>query len=436
MSLNDPQWGRRNGDDDRTEANRPGRGDGPGGRKPGPPDLDELWRDFNDRLAALFGRRSGGSGQGVGFRPPTGNLRQLGGGAAIIIGFLIAIWLSSGFFIVDARQRAVVLTFGKYTRTASEGLNWRWPWPAQAHELIDVQSVRKVVVGYSEAVGARQGVSRESLMLTKNLNIVDVQFEVQYVAVEPQLFVFTDRVPSETVKQVAETAIREVVGNNEVDFVLYGDRTAIQDNTRRLMQDILNRYKVGVEVRSVNIQGVNPPEPVRAAFDDVVKARQDSARFVNEGEAYANGVIPGARGTASRLLQEANGYRESTVANAQGEASRFRQVLAEYQKAPGVTRERMYISAMQDVLSSTTKVIVDAKGQGNLLFLPLDRLMQQAGTAAAVAAGAGDPVPVPGAAPRPQANDTAVPGQPTLDSGAQRSRDPRDLSRSRDRESR
>ena len=439
MSLNDPKWGRRNGDDDRTQANGPGQGDerGPGGRKPGPPDLDELWRDFNDRLAGLFGRRGGGNGKGGGgFRPPMGSLRQLGGGAAVVIGLLLAIWLSSGFFIVDARQRAVVLTFGKYTRTASEGLNWRWPWPTQAHELIDVQSVRKVIVGYSEGVGSRQGVSRESLMLTKNLNIVDVQFEVQYVAVDPQMFVFTDRVPSETVKQVAETAIREVVGNNEVDFVLYGDRTAIQDNTRRLMQEILTRYKVGVEVRSVNIQGVNPPEPVRAAFDDVVKARQDSARFVNEGEAYANGVIPGARGTASRLLQEANGYRESIVANAQGEASRFRQVLAEYQKAPGVTRERMYISAMQDVLSSTTKVIVDAKGQGNLLFLPLDRLIQQAGAAVAAGNSMAEPAPAPGLSPRPPLNDSAVPGQPTLDGGAQRSRDPRDLSRSRDREAR
>ncbi len=434
MPLNDPQWGRRGNSDDQGGPNNTPEGnrDGPGRRPPsgGPPDLDELWRQFNTWLSGLFGQR-GGSGAPRA-KPP--GAKQIGGGIALIVLLIFVVWMSSGYFIVDARQRAIILTFGEYSRTGTEGLNWRWPYPFQSHELVDVQSVRKVVVGYHEGLGSREGVSRESLMLSKNLNIVDVQFEVQYVAVDPKLFVFTDKVPAETVKQVAETAIREVVGNNEVDFVLYGDRTAIQDNTRKLMQEVLNRYKVGVEVRSVNIQGVNPPEPVRAAFDDVVKARQDSARFVNEGEAYANGVIPGAQGTASRLLQEANGYRESIVANSEGEASRFKQVLAEYQKAPGVTRERMYISAMQDVLSATSKVIVDAKGQNNLLFLPLDKIMQQAaGTAAAGTATATDAAPaggalhVPGPERAPQATNDATPPQ---------QRDTRDLLRSRDRDSR
>jgi membrane protease subunit HflK len=420
MPVNDPQWGRRGGADDRGGSGG-NQGDGSGNRNQGPPDLDELWRNFNDRLGALFGRkRSGGSGDRQD-RPPS-NMRQFGSGAVLLVVLVFIVWMASGYFIVDARQRAVVLTFGRYTRTAAEGLNWRWPYPIQSDELVNIQLVRRVLVGYHEAGGVSQNVPRESLMLTKNLNIVDVEFEVQYVAVDAQDFVFADRAPEDTVKQVAETAMREVVGNNEVDFILYGDRTAIQEGTKKLMQEILDRYKIGIEVRSVNIQGVNPPEQVRAAFDDVVRARQDSSRLINEGEAYANGVIPGARGTASRLLQEASGYRDSIVDNAEGEASRFRQILSEYEKAPAVTRERMYLSALQDILSSTTKVIVDTKSTGNLLFLPIDKIMREAGAATS---GAGSDA----------SGARQTPAEP-LSGGASDSAHTRDLLRNRDRDQR
>lgn len=431
MSVNDPQWGRRGGSGETPEkgadpkdskapdsgeqpssappnaqgSGQRGRNNSGGNRPPGPPDLDELWRNFNERLGGLFGKKRPPSGPPTGGDGPPPSLRQLGGGVGMIAILALIVWLGSGFFVVDAQQRALVLTFGKFGRIAAEGLNWRMPYPIQSHELVDVSSVRKVDVGYQDAAGARRGVPKESLMLTSDQNIIDLQFEVQYMVRDPVEYVFSDKAPQDTVKQVAETAIREIVGNHQVDAILYGARGKIESETQVLMQQILDRYKVGLQVRKVNMQAALPPDQVRGAFDDVVKAKQDADRFKNEGQAYANDIIPKARGAAARLVEEANGYRETIVANAQGEAGRFTQVLREYERAPQVTRERLYIDTMQQVMSSTTKIMVDAKQGNNMLFLPLDKIMQMTGASGGTEAPApvrppvAEPPSVPEAAP-------------------------------------
>jgi membrane protease subunit HflK len=387
MSLNDPQWGRKGGG-----------GSGGGGGKEGPPDLDELWRNFNERLSGLFGRkggpRSGGTG---GAEPPTG--RQIGGGALALAGLVVLVWLASGLYIVDESQRGVVLTFGKYSRTTSPGLQWRMPYPLQSHELVNISQVRTLEVGYRNNVKTR--VLRESLMLTDDENIVDVQFAVQYTVKSPEDYLFRARRPDEIVLQVAESAFREAVGRSSMDYVLYEGRGDIAASAQKLMQDILDRYQTGIAVSTVVMQNAQPPEQVQAAFDDAVKAKQDQERLKNEGQAYFNDVVPKARGAASRLQEEANGYRQRVVANAEGEAARFTSVLAEYNRAPQVTRERMYIDAMQQVLSSTSKVMIDARQSGNMLFLPLDRIIQM--TAAGEGTTAPRPVQIePQPVPEPQ----------------------------------
>jgi len=394
MSLNDPQWGRRGG--------------GSGGNQ-GPPDLDELWRKFNQRLNGMFTRRGGGAGGG---EPPS--TRQLGGGAGLIVGLILVVWLASGFYIVDESQRGVVLTFGKYGETTRPGLRWRLPYPIQSHEIVSLTQIRTIEVGYRANV--RTKVLRESLMLTDDENIVDIQFAVQWLLKDPEDYLFNDRRPDEAVLQAAETAVREVVGKSSMDFVLYEGREQIAAGSQKLMQDILDRYGTGIQISAVTMQNAQPPEQVQAAFDDAVKAKQDLERQKNEGQAYYNDVVPKARGTAARLTEEAGGYRQRVVANSEGEAARFRQVLAEYAKAPQVTRERMYLDTVQQVMSSTNKVMIDARGSGNLLYLPLDKLMQAAAGGAQAANSAARP---------PQADMPA-----TFDSTARS----RDTLRSRDRD--
>jgi membrane protease subunit HflK len=364
MSLNDPNWGRQGGSR------------GPGGGKEGPPDLDELWRSFNRRLGELFGRRrGGGSGE-----PPRIMSGPSLGGAGLLAGIVLAVWLASGFYIVVEGQRGVVLTFGKFAEETGAGLRWRMPWPIQSHEIVNLSQVRTLEVGYRNNVKTR--VLKESLMLTDDENIVDLQFAVQYIVRDARQWLFNTKRPDETAMQGAETAMREIIGKSKMDQILYESREEIQIKAQQLMQQILDRYKTGIQVSRITIQSAQPPEQVQAAFDDAVKAGQDRERQKNEGQAYANDVIPKARGAASRLLQEADGYRQRVIANAEGDASRFKQVLAEYAKAPAVTRERIYIETMQQVFSTTSKVMLDYKGGGNLLYLPLDKLMQQAGGAA------------------------------------------------------
>ena len=364
MSLNDNGWGK-----------------GPGGNKGGPPDLEELWRDFNRRLSGLFGR-GGNGGQGGG-SPPSISPRQFGGGIGLLAMLVAVVWLASGFYIVDASQRGVVLQFGRYKETTDPGLRWRLPWPIQSHEVVNLSGVRTVEVGYRGS--EKNKVLKEALMLTDDENIVSVQFAVQYLLKDPKNYIFKNKRPEETVVQAAETAIREVVGKSKMDFVLFEGRDVIAANTTKLMQEILDRYETGIQIRTVTMQSVQPPEQVQAAFEDAVKASQDRDRQKNEGQAYANDVVPKARGTAARLIEESAGYKGRVINTAVGDASRFNQILVEYDKAPGVMRSRMYLDTMQQIYSNTSKVMVDGKGNNNLLYLPLDKLMQAAGAPAATA---------------------------------------------------
>lgn len=359
MSLNDPNWGRR-----------------PSGGNQGPPDLEELWRNFNRKLQGLFGGRGGDTGGG-GPRVP----RRMGGGVGLLIGLVVIVWLASGFYIVPEGQRGVVLRFGKFVETTMPGPRWHLPYPVESAEVVNLLGVRTVEVGYRNTV--KNKVLKESLMLTDDENIVDVQFAVQYVLKSPNDYLFNSREPDETVLQAAETAVREVVGKSSMDFVLYEGRAEVAQRSHKLMQEILDRYGTGINISKVTMQNAQPPQEVQAAFDDAVRASQDRERQKNEGQAYANDVIPKARGMAARLGEEAEGYRQRVIEQAEGDAARFRQVVAEYNKAPQVTRDRLYIEAMQQILANTSKVLIDQKGGGNLLYLPLDKLMQMAAPAAA-----------------------------------------------------
>lgn len=351
MAWNDPQWGKKN--------------------DAGPPDLDELWRRFNQRLSGMFRGKGGEPGRsGTPATPPRGL-------AGLLIGLAFLVWIATGFYIVDAGSRGVEQRFGKYTVTTGPGAHLRMPWPIETHRVVNVEGVRTIEVGYR---GKSKNL-QESLMLTDDENIVDLQFAVQYNLKSAEDFIFVNRYENiadgdDVVRQAAETAMREVVGKSKMDFVLNVGRSEVAARAKTLMQEILDRYKTGINISQVTLQNVQAPEQVLAAFEDVQKANQDRDRLKNEAQAYANDVVPRARGEAARLLQEAEGYRQQVIANAEGEAARFSQVLAEYQKAPAVTRQRMYLDTMQQVLNSTAKVVVDQKGNGSLLYLPLDKLQQ------------------------------------------------------------
>ncbi len=385
MSINDPQWGNRGDNQGSGENSGNGAGNNNRPRRPndGPPDLEELWRDFNRKLGGMMGKKKGGGGNGGGPRLPEVdfNPRMIGGGIWLLAGLILVVWLASGFYIVDASQRGVVLQFGKRLETTDPGLRWRLPYPIQTHELVNLTGVRTVEIGYRGS--ERNKVLKEALMLTDDENIVNIQFAVQYILKDPVEYLFNNRYPDEAVVGAAETAVREIVGKSKMDFVLYEGREQIATEAAQLMQAILDRYQAGILISKVTMQNAQPPEQVQAAFDDAVKAGQDRERQKNEGQAYANDVVPRARGTAARLTEESLGYKQRVIANAEGDAARFRQIQAEYAKAPEVTRQRMYLETMQQIYASTTKIMVDAKGQGNLLYLPLDKLMQAtAGTVA------------------------------------------------------
>ena len=394
------------------------------GRNGGPPDLDELWRDLNRKLSQLFsGQPANGGGDG----PNAPDMRGAGVGIGLLIGLMVLIWLGSGFFIVQEGQQAVVMSFGRFSRTAEAGFQWRMPYPFESHEIVDVTRLRTVEVG-SAAVTQSTGL-RDSSMLTQDENIVDIRFTVQYRLKDSKAFLFENHDPEAAVVQAAESAVREIVGRSAMDSVLYQQRDALAVDLVKLIQSQLDRLKAGVLVANVNVQSVQAPEQVQAAFDDAFKAGADRERFKNDGQAYANDVIPKARGTAARLHEEAEAYRAKVVARAEGDSQRFRSVLAEYQKAPAVTRDRIYIDTMQQIYSSVTKVMVDARSGSNVLYLPLDKLMQQTGAtqssnAAAPAASASAASPsvqvVPDVAAAPSVSDSRS----------------RDNARGRDRESR
>ena len=368
MSLNDPQWGKR-------------------GRS-GPPDLDEIWRNVNRRLSDLFGRKTPGD-SGDGSPPPRGAFPL--GGAGLLAALVVLVWLASGFYIVDEGRRGVVTHFGRFTETTLPGPRWHLPFPIESVEIVDFSQVKTVEIGYRNS-NPKNKIAKESLMLTDDENIIDIQFAVQYNLKNAAEYVFNARKPDDIVAQVAATAISEVVGRSQMDFALYEGRAQIAAETEKLMQKMLDNYGTGVYVQRVTLQNTQPPEQVQAAFDDAVKASQDRERQKNEGQAYANDVVPRARGMASRLTQEADGYNASVVQRADGDASRFRQITVEYAKAPAVTRERLYLDMMQSVLSNSSKVLVDQKAGNSLLYLPLDQLLKQS-QATATAADNTRPVP-------------------------------------------
>lgn len=399
-----------------------------GNRGDGPPDLDELWRDFNRKLSGLFGGRggnrrsngtgggNGGDGGGSNFPP---DMRNAGLGLMLVIGVFVVIWVASGMFIVQEGQQAVVTTFGKYSRTVEAGFNWRLPYPFQANEVVPVSQLRSVEVGRNTVVQATG--LRESLMLTQDENIVDIRFNVQYRLKDARAYLFENRNPDEAVIQASESAVREIIGKSNMDSALYEQRDTIATGLIKLVQEQLDRLKTGILIVNVNVGSVQAPEQVQAAFDDAFRAGADREKAKNEGQAYANDVIPKARGSAARLREESEAYRSKVIATAEGDAQRFSLVLAEYQKAPGVTRDRMYIDAMQQVYTNVSKVLVDSRANSNLLYLPLDKLIQQSGTGPVVPATQAPTTPAETSAP-------AASPAPALDARS------RDNQRGRDRE--
>ena len=394
--MPDPQWGKKNNE--------------------GPPDLDEILKKLQQKIAGLLGFKNrpnnpppgfgGGGGPGMG--------AAMGGGLIFVILLILGVWLASGFYIVDEGRRGVVLRLGKFLETTMPGPRWHIPYPIESVEVVNVSGVRTVEVGYRGNPKNKQ--PQEALMLTDDENIVDVQFAIQYTLKSPEEYLFNNNKPDDNVLQAAETSIREIVGKSKMDFVLNQGRSEVAARVKVLMQTILDRYKTGINITTVNLQGVQAPEQVQASFEDVVRAGQDRERFKNEGQAYANDVVPKARGVAARLIEEANGYRQSVINTAQGDTSRFLQVLTEYQRAPQVTRERIYLETMQQVMGSTTKIVVDQKaGSNNLLYLPLDKLMTMTTQVAPIET--------------PMQTAPAVPAQTQVEP-AQR----RDSLRSRDRE--
>ena len=371
MSLNDPQWGKRGSS--------------------GPPDLDEIWRNVSRRINDLFGRKGSGGDEVPGGDGGGGNRSKMPlSGAGILIALVLVVWLASGFYIVDEGRRGVVTRFGKYTETTQPGARWHLPYPIEEKELADFSQVRTVEVGYRNTPKNKK--ENEALMLTDDENIIDIQFAVQYNLKSAEANLFNVRKPDLIVQFVAQTAMGEVVGKAKMDFVLYEGREQIAKSAEKLMQEMLDRYQTGVYVQKVTLQSVQPPDKVQAAFDDAVKAGQDRERVRNEGQAYANDVVPRARGNAARLIEEANGYQAEVIQRAEGDASRFRQIQVEYAKAPGVTRERMYLDMMQTIVGNSSKVLVDQKaGSSSLLYLPLDKLIQQSGAAAGTPAATVDP---------------------------------------------
>lgn len=416
----------KNPDPDPMAQNDPQRGGGRRGND-GPPDLDELFRNLNNKLSRILGGKGGGDDNGGPSAPrsPRGAMK---GGVLALGGVLVALWLASGFYVVDAREEGVVLQLGRFNRITDSGLQWHLPYPFEKVEIVTLTEVRSVEIGYRG--NAKNRVLEESLMLTEDQNIIDVQLSVQYDVKDPRTFlfnnVFTDKDGKDVVKMVTESAIREVVGKNKVDFVLNEGRGQIAAETQQVIQAMLDRYGTGIRVAKVNINDVQPPEQVQAAFEDAVKAGQDKEKLRNEGQAYANDVIPKARGLATRLLEESQGYKQRVISNAEGEAARFKSVLGEYQKAPAVTRERIYYDTMQKVMQDTTKVIVDQKGGQNLLYLPLDKLMQMTNPQAPAAAGNR-----PQAAGTPSAEAEAV---PQANEGANGRNFSRDVRRGRNQE--
>ena len=343
----------------------------------GPPDLDELVKDLKSKVNNVFKLKPKNTGNGNDSQPPSNNSGESGIIKPLpIIIVIFLVWLATGFYIVDQGSRGIVLTFGKNTGITQPGPRWHIPYPIETVEIVNQEQVRTIEVGYrSLGEGATQQL-KESLMLTGDENIIDLQFAVQYNLKSVEDFLFNNRSVESSVRGAAETAIREVVGKSDMDFVLYEGREEIAIKTKSLMQSILDLYQTGINITSVTMQNAQPPQQVQAAFDDAVKAKQDLERQKNEGQAYANDIVPKARGTASRLTAEANGYKISIENEALGNASRFDQILAEYIRAPEVTKKRLFLETQEQIMSTVSKIVIDQKGSNSLLYLPLDKIIK------------------------------------------------------------
>jgi membrane protease subunit HflK len=343
--------------------NDPGRNRNPWGNRPdrGAADLDEALRNLQQKLAGMFGGRGGGGSGGS--DGGGGNAAMRGFGAGTVALVLVAIWAATGLYKVDAAERAVVTRFGQYVATTEPGLRWHMPWPIEARQVINVESV--------------EGFSDQTRMLTSDENLVDINIAVQYRRADARAFAFNVREPEGTLGEVSESAIREIVGRSRLDFVLEEGRQEIAARTKELIQRTLDSYETGIEVTSVNLQGVAVPDQVATAQRDAIKAREDRERLALEAQAYANDIIPKARGSAARQLEDAQAYKARIVADAEGEAERFSKLLAAYEQAPGVTRQRLYFETLEQVLGGANKVLVDTKGSGNMMYLPLDKLMER-----------------------------------------------------------
>ncbi|OJA76102.1 HflK protein [Burkholderia ubonensis] len=425
LSINDPRWGRGEGNGGTqpraNESKRP-----PGGDGEGPPDLDEMWRNFNRRLSGLFGGKGGN-----GFRPDNGRAARVGVG--IVIGVLVAVYAGSGLFVVPEGQTGVVLQMGRLTGTVEQGVHWRAPYPFATHEIVDTSQSRSVEVGRNNVV--RLANVKESAMLTRDANIVDVRFAVQYRIRSATDYLFRSVDPERSVTQAAQAAVRAIVGTRSAADILNQDRDALRQQVSEAIQRDLDRYHAGLEVTSVTMQSVAAPEQTQAAYGEVAKARDEREAAKRAAQAYASDLLPKAQGDAAKLIDEAKAYADRVVTQAEGDAERFKQVYAQYSKAPAVIRERMYLETMQEIYSNSTKIFVGSKGGNNVLYLPLDKLVEQgrqsaAGAAAPAGASAAE-VPAPAAASTPSASVPASAAAPASGSDVLRSRE---AFRSRSRE--
>ena len=364
-----------------------GGGPGGGGRgNQGPPDLDEVIRKVKASLGGMFGGRGKRSGQGGGFGGSNGERSGGAGGPSakgimLIVGLVFLGWLASGIYIVDEGTRGVVTRFGEFQRISMPGPHWHIPYPVEATERVDVATRRTITVGY-QAISAQQTrpILSEALMLTEDENIVNVQLAVQYEVSDPEDFLFNFVDPEQTLKELTESALRETVGKRVMDFILTEGRAEVAQNTLSLINEGLALYQAGIEVREVIIQDVQPPEQVQGAFEDAIRAREDRERLINQAEAYRNEIIPRAEGEAARIREDSLAYQARIVQAAEGESSRFSQQLAEYLKAPAVTRDRLYLDTMERVLGRSGKVLIDMEANAPLMYLPLERMIRQSAT--------------------------------------------------------
>ncbi|MBT8441452.1 MAG: FtsH protease activity modulator HflK [Gammaproteobacteria bacterium] len=338
--------------------NESGNGKNPWDRggNDGPPDLDKIVRDWQRKFNSMFGGKGGRPSAGSGEGPSSAAL-------TVLIVLAIIGWLATGLYRVNADERGVVLRFGAYTTTTTPGLRWHLPWPIETVEKVPVTRINNI--------------RQQTRMLTADENIVVVDLVVQYQNADAVKYLFEVLDPDGTLSDISESAIREVIGNKSADFVLLEGRAQIALETQALIQETLDEYGAGIVVTQANLQDVNFPSQVEAAVQDAIKAREDKERLAFEAQSYANDILPKARGEAVRRIQDAEAYKSRVIADSEGEASRFEQLLAEYQKAPSVTRERLYIEAIEEVFRRSNKVLLDAEGSGNLMYLPLDKLMEQ-----------------------------------------------------------